>query len=43
MDKATGNTLAMSSVNFLPAWDGMAVAKNSVYLATRDGRVVCLR
>jgi len=43
VDKATGNTLAASSVNFLPAWDGMAVAKNSVYLASRDGRVVCLR
>ena len=30
-------------VNFLPVWDGMVAAKESLYLATRDGRVVCMR
>jgi outer membrane protein assembly factor BamB len=43
VDKSSGTTLAIYGVNFLPVWDGMAVANQSLYLATRDGRVVCLR
>jgi hypothetical protein len=43
VDKSSGNTLASYSLNFLPVWDGMAAANQSLYLATRDGRVVCLR
>jgi outer membrane protein assembly factor BamB len=43
VDKGTGNTLSAYSVNFLPVWDGMAVSRNSIYMATRDGRVLCLR
>jgi len=43
VDKASGNTISMYSVNFLPVWDGMAASRNSVYLATLDGRVICMR
>jgi hypothetical protein len=43
VDKTTGATLSAYSVNFLPVWDGMAVSRNSIYMATRDGRVLCLR
>jgi autotransporter-associated beta strand protein len=43
VDKATGNVLATSTVDFVPVWDGMAAAHQSLYMATRDGRVVCLR
>jgi hypothetical protein len=43
VDKTSGNTLAMYSVNFLPIWDGMAAAGQSLYLSTLDGRLLCLR
>ncbi len=43
VDKATGNVLATSNVDFIPVWDGMAVSRNSLYIATRDGRIVCWR
>jgi outer membrane protein assembly factor BamB len=42
VEKATGNTLAMYGVDFLPVWDGMAASRSSLYIATRDGRVVCM-
>lgn len=41
VEKATGITKAMYAVNYLPVWDGMAAARQSLYLATRDGRVIC--
>jgi len=43
VDKSSGATLSSYSVDFLPVWDGMAAAGQSLYLATRDGRVVCMR
>ena len=43
VNNATGATQASYSVDFLPVWDGMAAARNSLYLSTQDGRVVCLR
>lgn len=43
VSKSTGATLASYDVNFLPVWDGMAAARASIYVATQDGRVVCLR
>jgi autotransporter-associated beta strand protein len=43
VDKATGNVLATYGVDFIPVWDGMAASRNSLYIATRDGRVICWR
>ena len=43
VDKTSGKTLAMYCVNFVPVWDGMAASRNSIYMATLDGRVVCMR
>ncbi|MDI6774983.1 MAG: hypothetical protein QME60_06270 [Verrucomicrobiota bacterium] len=43
VSKSDGSTLASYSLSFLPVWDGMAAARASIYIATRNGRVVCLR
>jgi hypothetical protein len=43
VDKTTGNVLATYNVDFIPVWDGMAASHQSLYIATRDGRVVCWR
>ena len=41
-DAATGNKLAEYPLPAPPAWDSLAVANGSVYLALTDGRVLCL-
>jgi hypothetical protein len=43
ISKTDGSTLASYKLDFLPVWDGMAAARSSIYMATKDGRVVCLR
>jgi len=43
ISKADGNTVASYRLTYLPVWDGMATAQSRLYIATRDGRVICLR
>ena len=43
VNKHSGETISMYEVDFLPAWDGMAAAHGCLYVATRDGRVICLK
>ncbi len=38
----TGETIQDLKFDFLPVWDGMAVADGRLYIATSDGRVVAL-
>jgi hypothetical protein len=40
-DAESGKVLGRHQLSWLPAWDGMAAANGSVYLATNDG-VTCL-
>ena len=39
---ADGETLATHKLSFPPVWDGMAAAGGRLYLATMDGKVICL-
>jgi hypothetical protein len=39
---ADGKTLTQSELSSVPVWDGMAAANGRLYLAMKDGRVVCL-
>ena len=38
-----GKALAKYTLQSLPVWDGMAVANGQLYLATQDGRVMCMK
>jgi len=38
----SGRTVMGYAVDELPVWDGMAVAYGKVYIATQNGRVICL-
>jgi outer membrane protein assembly factor BamB len=40
--EADGGRLGETSLDAPPAWDGMAVAGGKLYVATVDGKVVCL-
>ena len=37
-----GKTLARTTVDALPTWDGLVAARGRLYLSTTDGRVMCL-
>jgi outer membrane protein assembly factor BamB len=37
-----GSTLGEYQLDWLPSWDGMAAARNRLYVSTTDGRVICL-
>ena len=37
-----GRTLARVKLESAPVWDGMAAARGRLYVATRDGRLVCM-
>ncbi|HLF94278.1 MAG TPA: PQQ-binding-like beta-propeller repeat protein, partial [Planctomycetota bacterium] len=39
---ADGKTLAELKLDALPGWDGLAAAGGRLYVATTDGRVICL-
>ncbi len=36
-----GRTLSEYQVDWLPSWDGMAAARNHLYVSTTDARVIC--
>ena len=40
--KPKGGKLAQIELAFPPRWDGMAVAGGRLYMATLDGKVLCL-
>jgi hypothetical protein len=40
---ADGRTLSEVKFDAPPAWDGLAVANECVYISLRDGSVCCLR
>lgn len=40
---ADGKKLAEIKLDALPVWDGMAAAGGRLYIATKDGRVICYR
>ncbi len=42
LSKADGKTVATVPLAGVPRWDGMAVTEGRVYVATEDGKVVCL-
>ena len=42
MSKADGNVITRYALDTIPIFDGMAAAGDSLYLATTDGRVLCL-
>ena len=42
-DTATGEKLAEYTLPAPPAWDSLAVANGSVYLALTDGRLLCFK
>jgi outer membrane protein assembly factor BamB len=42
LSTAEGKTLCQLDLAAPPVWDGMAVAEDRLYLATVDGKVVCL-
>jgi outer membrane protein assembly factor BamB len=42
MDKRDGKKLAEYRLEHLPVFDGMAVASQSIFLSTADGRLVCM-
>ncbi len=42
VDAETGKTLAKTDLKAPPAWDALIAAKGRLYLATTDGRIVCL-
>lgn len=37
-----GSSIADTHIDALPVWDGMSTAYGRVYMATTDGRVICL-
>ena len=39
---ADGKTLAQRTLPSMPAWDAMAAAHGRLYMATTDGKIVCL-
>ena len=39
---ADGNALQKEELDYLPVFDGMAVADEKLYISTKDGRLVCL-
>ena len=43
ISRKDGKTLAEYPLEASPVWDGLAVTKDSVYLATQDGTVTCMR
>ena len=43
VSKTDGEKLAERKLKSQPVWDGMVAAKNSLFVATRSGRVICLR
>jgi hypothetical protein len=42
-DTSDGSVVDQRALSNVPAWDGMAVAQGSLYVATENGAVVCLR
>jgi len=40
-EAASGKKLSQLELDALPVWDGMAVARGRLYLATRDGKIRC--
>ena len=38
-----GKMIADHKLDFIPVWDGMAAANGRLYLATKDGRIVCFQ
>ncbi|MBI1371318.1 MAG: PQQ-binding-like beta-propeller repeat protein [Phycisphaera sp.] len=42
VDTATGKTRGEFKLDTLPVWDGMAAAHGKVYVALKDGSIVCL-
>ena len=42
MTKRNGNLIGRYALNTIPVFDGMAAAGDSLYMATVDGRVMCL-
>ena len=42
LDAATGKRVAQLELAAGPVWDGMAAANGKLYLATTDGRLICL-
>ncbi len=38
-----GETLSVQKLGYLPVWDGLAAAGGRLFLATTDGKVVCLK
>ena len=43
IDARTGENLSTLRLSSPPVWDGMAVAKERLYVATTDGKVICFR
>jgi outer membrane protein assembly factor BamB len=43
IDARSGKNLATRQLPSPPVWDGMALAQERLYLATTDGKVICLR
>ena len=43
VDITTGSRIAEVKTNFIPAFDGMSAAQGRLFVATTDGRVVCLK
>jgi hypothetical protein len=37
-----GSKLGEYQLDWLPSWDGMAAARNRLFVSTTDGRVICL-
>jgi len=42
ISSADGSKLAEYQLNAPPVWDGMAVAKHRIYIATQNGQVLCM-
>ena len=42
-DTSDGRVVDQMTLSGIPVWDGMAVAQGSLYVATENGAVVCLR
>ena len=43
LSKAGGSKLAEYSFDAPVVWDGLAAANSKLYLATEDGKVICLQ
>jgi hypothetical protein len=42
VDSKTGETHSIYALSSPPRWDGIAIANGSVYIATRNGELICL-